>query len=601
MKRCLRLREGERGIIRYQEHKARQDFSDINRLVETSVATLCAHGSRNDCQINSLTVSRSSEPPLSRVQGMSDLEAIKQVPHILCSLNKRALKTLFFALNGRQLTTNHRYILEREIKKAFTKIESPPGGGPPETLRKMASVIRSPSSYRHTLGSANPSVNFIPTMPSCTVAAAHKAFACVKDLPTCIVVEVGKLLTMESDPISPVSFRYKTHSRTVGAVYKEVEKVMNQLTEDDMLPASLEKALHAISLSARLLLGNDGGLAGLLKPLPAEKLALEREFSAAYNQIKNLDDVNLSRVSNLLGKRAALPSFRKQQRVDELQQHLIESMHCIYAFSSFPQHVKEAMQMISSTTDEAKMNCNNDSIKIQETNGIYSPSKNGKIVQRLSAEIDAALTVSAALQNVVWELYNSFSGHGLEMAGEQTFLRASYDTQAAPSKCNSAEAKTNPLLSSPIPDLEGSSAEKNEYAVKKEMEVIEDEGPDKAADECMASRKVQQDTDQYALSVESFSDEAALMIYVMVGCLLKETAMQHFHFMDHTKLAYFQTGLDRLQHFSALTSIPCSHTHPGCSDNLNADELVLYVAKQLKSIPKSVISEVELRMGQQRH
>ncbi|MCO5578712.1 hypothetical protein L7F22_032557 [Adiantum nelumboides] len=297
--RALAMENGTLRVLVVEENEhLKKVFADNNRLVKTSVATLCAHGSRNDCQMNSFTVNQSLEPPLSRVQGMSDLEAIKQVPHILCSLNKRALKTLFFTLNGRQLTTNHRYILEHEIKKAFTKIESPFGeGGPPETLQKMASVIRSPSSYRHTLGSANPSVNFIPTMPSCTVTAAHKAFACVKDLPTCIVVEVGKLLTMESDPISPVSFRYKTHSRTVGAVNKEVEKAMNQLAEDDTLPASLEGALHAISLSARLLLGNDGGLADLLEPLPAEKLTLEREFSAAYNQIKNLDDVNLSRVS----------------------------------------------------------------------------------------------------------------------------------------------------------------------------------------------------------------------------------------------------------------------------------------------------------------
>ncbi|KAI5082845.1 hypothetical protein GOP47_0002588 [Adiantum capillus-veneris] len=572
-----------------------KEFSAISLLIETSIATLYAHSSRNDCHLNSGIVDRSHEPPLSRVQGMPDLEAIKHVPDILPSLSKHALKTLFFALNERQLTTKHRYILEREIKKAFTKIELPSSsGGLPEVLSKMASVVRSPSSYRHTLGSANPNVTFIPTMPSCAMAAAHKAFACVRNFPTCIVVEVGKLLIMESNEIPPLSFRYKTHSKTVDAIEKEFEKLMSQLREDDPLPTSLEGALHVISLSARLLLGNDGGLAQLLKSLPAEKLALEREFSAAYIQIEKLDVADLLKVCTLLGKGAALPSFRKQHRIDELKRLLIDSMHCIYVFDNFPGHVKEAIQMINSTTDKAKIKCQISSIKMQEASEIHNLSKKGKRAERVNAEIDGALNVSAALQSVVWELYDSSSGHRLEMAGEQTFVQASNETEPSSMKIYSAEAKANPLLPTLTPEVDRPSA-CNQHAVKVEMEILED-GPDGAAAEFTAPSKLQQDI-EYAQDVESrdverFSDEAALIIYVIVGCLLKETAIQRSCFMGQTKVGYLQIGLDKLQHSTALASnLLGGKFRPGCSDNLNADELVLCIAKQLKAIPERVILE----------
>eukprot|EP00250_Pteridium_aquilinum_P011736 c20272_g2_i1 orf=56-1927(+) len=569
---------GER-CVPERDLREEKDIFDIKSLVEESIEALCGYG-RNESK--SFVLSRSLEPSSGKFQEISDLEIIKNAPSMLCSLNKKALKILLYTLTGRQLTSKHRYIFEREIKAAFVKLAMPSSDrGLPESLLKVASVVRNPSSYRHALGSTNPHVKLFSTMPSSALAAAHEAFSRVGNLPTRIVVEVGKLLTMEDNTKSTLSFRHKTHIKTVEAVNEEVKRALDHLKEGDPLPACLEGALQVISLSARVLFGNDGGLAGLLRPLSPEKLTLENDFQAAYKQLEKMEAADLSRICSTLRNGLEEPPKRKQQCLYELQQILIDSMHCIYAFGSVPENVAKAISMIKDTsqpaTKEVMMECKYVNNRVEETATVHRLCKKGQRHKRSRAEIDAVLDVSAQFQSTVWEFYESFYGCGLNAAEERNNSTAINDAEPSIMNVDPTEAKVSPTLPS-------SNAEVDTHAVKIEVDVIvDDEGPKEAATDCTSLKPkfVCQNLESYVQDVEAFSDEAAIIVYVLIGCLLKDILEQHSLFLDTAVVDYLQTGLNKLQQSSVIPSnLPGAKILPASSEH------VLGIAKKLKGIPQ---------------
>ncbi|KAH7365595.1 hypothetical protein KP509_18G036600 [Ceratopteris richardii] len=549
---------------------------------------------------------------------MTDLEVIKHVPPFLHSLNKRALRVLLISLSGRSLATRHRYILEREIQEEFLKLELPSNECElPEKLFRIASVIRSPQSYRHTLGSANPSITFISTLPRSPLAAAHAAFDFMKNFPTPIIVEIGKILALGSDEKSFLSLRPNVHLRTVHAVNSVVAESLSKLKENEPLPAFLEGALHIISLSARILYGNDGGLSVLLKPLSAEKVVLEKSFWKAYSQLERLSDTNLSRVRDTLGKQSVSKPMKRHLCVADIRRFLINSMHYIYAFDCFPENVSAAIQIINNTSDETEVKFCSGNILVENAD-FPTLNKGSSKDERMNAEIEALLDISAALQSIAWERYYSCE-HTLAIessslavstsqsstkklesskAGKEnlqeftTKVNAASDPYAPTTLLDSGEAKEDNLLPKLIPEL---SKLKSEQAATQHTVIGKHEGKSLIFASYMDSKENEshQEIKQHA-EVERFSDEAAIIIYVIIGGLLKNSLCQQPSFVDPSKIAYLESGA-----VDVISSDLSRNMFLQCTGNPDMESLVLDLARQLNRIPKSVISKLELRINQQ--
>lgn len=581
-----------------------KDILKIKSLVERSVTTLCGHRQNCSDKSKSCVVVPPPEFLLGKVQELSDLELVKMAPFLLCSLNKRSLKALLSALAGRHLTSNHRYIFEREIKTELVKLTMPSSAQvPPESLLKVVSVLRSPTSYRHALRLNNPHVKLFHEMPSSALAAAREAFTQMDKLPTRIVVEVRKMLMMDCNTDLQLSFGHRTHTETVNAVNKEVRNLLDSLEEGDSLPLRIEGALQVISLSARVLFGDDGGLTRLLRPSSPEQLSLENGYQAAFSRLEELEVADLLRIYNMVGKRLERPDKSKQHYIYELKQIFTGSIHCIYAGCPFPEDVAEALSMINdtpqSTAEEVNMELNKGSNGVQKTTSVHSLSKEIKN-KRIRAEVDAVLDVSAQFRRVLWECYEAFQAYGMGALGEVDSLTSIDDARPSSMRVDLTNSESPQSLSL---EVDPRNAEKIQLVERMQMKINLDGVSQDVADCIILDQKeLHKDIDCFVQDVEMFSDEVATISYVLIGCVLKEVSAQCSTFLDATAVGYLQTGLIELQASSIQPSsvsgakiLPA----PESSEYLGADKLVLDIAKKLKSIPKSVIQEVELRLGHQ--
>lgn len=568
-----------------------KDILKIKSLVERSIATLCGYRQNCNDKSESCVVVPPPEFLLGKVQELSDLELVRMAPFLLCSLNKRSLKALLSALAGRHLTSNHRYIFEREIKTELVKLTIPSSAQvPPESLLKVVSVLRSPSSYHHSLRLHNPHVKLFHEMPSSALAAAHEAFTQMDKLPTHIVVEVRKILMMDCNTDSLLSFGHRTHTETVNAVNKEVRNLLDSLEEGDSLPLRIEGALRVISLSARVLFGDDGGLTRLLRPSSPEQLSLENGYQAAFSRLEELEVADLLRIYNMVGKRLERPDKSKQHYIYELKQIFTGSIHCIYAGCNFPEDVAKALAMI------------NDTPGVQKTTSIYSLSKESKN-KRIRAELDAVLDVSAQFRRVLWECYEAFQAYGVGALGEVDSLTSIDDARLSSMRVDLTNSERNQSTQSLSLEVDPQNAEKTQLVERIQMKINLDRGCQDVADSIILEQKeLHKDIDCFVQDVETFSDEVATITYVLIGCVLKEVSAQCSTFLDATAVGYLQTGLKELQasrirpsSVSGAKILPA----PKSPEYLGADKLVLDIAKKLKSIPKSVIQEVELRLGHQ--
>ena len=93
-------------------------------------------------------------------------------------------------------------------------------------------------------------------------------------------------------------------------VHRNFEGLLESLKEGKPLPPWAVKALHLISLSAKLSYGDDGNLKELLSPLSPKQCTLEEIYESAFLRLEHMNMEDLSRISCMIG----LISYTKKKK-----------------------------------------------------------------------------------------------------------------------------------------------------------------------------------------------------------------------------------------------------------------------------------------------
>lgn len=563
-------------------------------------------------KLRSCLIAPPSDFRLDKLEGMSHWELLRMSPFLLGCLNRKALADLYYTFSGRHPMSKNRLIIEKDVQQLlFNSTVLFTMDVLPEPLLKAALILCNRHSLRHSFQMKIPHVKAFSQMPPSAIAAARQIFAHVDKLPTWNLEEVLKALIANCKVDLKVHDRVKkSHGLTVNRIRKKASQILDYLIEGDVLPLPIDRALHVISLSARVVYGDDGGLIKLLRPLSSVQQTLEDGLLAAFSQLRRMKAVELANVYDIIVQHPQFIDIGMNQSLHvarnhafQLQKIFTSSMHCIYG-GTFPEPVAIALSVINLPTESTVISAQASELKFKKGRhtseqivsdlGCSALTQENKREERIMAELEAVLLVSAQLQSLVWEYCESFEKYGHKVLHElgnitnraRTLTVSANDIDLPVKEAVVDVEKFNlSCASGSDPVFSGLGVPAKNAEVRPIAERIHMEnllGTHAQEDTVMSESKTFDVNNQdFIEAVESIADEAATIAYHLIGCILNEMAMSCPRTLEFSTAESFQTGLEDLR-ASGENSVRTFKS----IQYMSVSKLVLSAANKLEAIPK---------------
>ncbi|XP_024389480.1 uncharacterized protein [Physcomitrium patens] len=239
---------------------------------------------------------RSSQLSL-HLEKMDDMEVLTSLPCVLDTLNLHALQSILSIITGVTTRNFNRIWLEDQIVQTVNDLMNECEDELPDVVMQAIEVMRDEISARRRMSSG-----ILFELPPSPILAIQSALDQVESLPLRTLHAMYDLINER--PVEKVrlaqSLTGGNRERLARSLRATTEYLTDNLEEGDPLPEPLKKALHAMSLSAKELDGNDGNLLSIVGPPPPDVEAVHNRLLLALSQLKKLGFHSLISLSSVV-------------------------------------------------------------------------------------------------------------------------------------------------------------------------------------------------------------------------------------------------------------------------------------------------------------
>eukprot|EP01018_Ginkgo_biloba_P018535 Gb_01478 [translate_table: standard] len=533
--------------------------------------------------------SQSEQPDLQpeKIQCFPDRELFESLPVLLKYFPLKVLHTLANTVTGKPYHCNRKRTI-RKIQLGLSALFAQTGEDVSESLQKVQHILRNPNYIRRNQGAS-----VLKEMPPSCLAAAQSTLNQLEKFPIRTLYAMGRKMRRKSHAIK-LDSKHKSGNRNMLAekMKKRGEKLLENVSEGDPLPESLNKALLVASLSARQICGKDGGLLRHLGPIASEREALQNDFLKAILHVQKLKYLELKDIYNCFSS-----DNRFSSKNLHILQNKIRTVLIDWLFESVETPVPEPI--IRSVNMINKLSAGK-----QESVGERNPSSY-KTEGRVEVELECVLNVSSHLQRIIWDW--------AESAGlNQEFTDVNLDDSNEDCEPWFTENSGNLLTSAGHEEAYvGESTWEPEFAqsqepVLREHQEKEFDGPDykngsqkgDSSHDCIKHVErnrchTQKDGGEGNMQeqIQGICDEAGLFAYHLLGCMMDGFLSRRGDLLEFPTKAYLRAGVPDFADNRVKSE------SPDYQEDIDTSMLLNVAENLMPQMPGSVIKRVKHSLG----